>query len=183
MKRYPFIGLVGPSGSGKTTLITEAIRHLPEHVAIMRSTTTRPRRGPEDDASYEFIARDEMLTRNEQGRLVNVSEYAGNLYAFDRDILNQTLQQRIGIQALVESAIDPLRDAGYDLRIVRIMPIGDIDQRSDARTTADKHRQALFSYTPDKIIENHFQQGGKEHAVETFLTYLRHLIQQSPHLS
>lgn len=183
MNRYPFIGLVGPSGSGKTTLITEAIQRFPDMCRIMRSTTTRPRRGPEDDVSYEFVSRDEMIRRNEQGRLVNLSEYAGNLYAFDREILDQTLQHHIGLQALVESAIDPLTKAGHDLRIVRIIPIGDINQRSDERMAADKKRQTLFSYTPDNIIENSFQPGGKEVARDAFLTYLTQLVKETRHLS
>ncbi len=172
---YPFIGLVGPSGSGKTTLIMEAIRALPDQVTMMRSVTTRPRRGPEDVASYTFVTGEEILKRHTEGHLVNLSEYANNLYAFDRRVLDATLTTRIGIQALVESAIQPLRQAGYNLHIVRIIPEGTIDQRDPVRIIADQER-TKDSPKADLTINNRFIPGGREAAAEAFIAYLKALI-------
>lgn len=174
MKLHPFIGLIGPSGAGKTTLISQALAQLPDQVTIIRSVTTRPRRGPEDDLSYEFITREEILERHTAGHLVNLSEYAGYFYGFDRRVLNDALQNKIGLQALVESAIEPLRNAGYDLRIVKIIPEGKIDSRSHARNLADQERSKQ-TYAADLSIYNRFVSGGQEQATKEFISYLAKL--------
>lgn len=176
MKRHPFVGLVGPSGSGKTTLIRAALHRLPERCTIVKSVTTRPRRGPEDDMSYEFVTREEIIKRHAAGYLVNFSEYAGNFYGFDRRVLDTALEQQIGLQALVESAIDPLRHAGYDLKLIRIIPEGTTNQRNQARVIADQER-AQDSHVPDLVIDNRFSQGGLDEATNAFINYLKLLTQ------
>lgn len=175
MNLHPFIGLVGPSGSGKTTLITAAIRRLPEHVRMVRSSTTRPARENEDASSYDFVSVEEMLHREDAGRLINCSEYAGHLYGFDRHIVDETLATHLGLQAIVESAVARIRAAGYDLRLVRVIPEGTIDQRDDARTRADNER-AKQPIKVDLELHNHFSPGGLEACEEEFIAYLKTLI-------
>lgn len=174
MHLRPFVGLIGPSGSGKTTLITEALKQLPNQIRMMKSVTTRPRRGPEDDLSYEFVTREDMLARRDAGHLVNFSEYAGNFYGFDRRVLDETLAHHAGLQAIVESAVEPIRAGGYTLCIVRIIPEGIINQRSSDRAHADQAR-AKEHIEADLILHNRFEPGGLAMSTQTFIAFLRGL--------
>ena len=170
----PIVGLVGPSGSGKTTLIEELVRRYPEAVGVVKSLTTRPRRGPEDDPNYDFISVEEMRKREASGRLVQVSEYAGNLYAHDWDHLNELLKDKIGMCALVEQGVRNLRAASLDVRVVHILPRGGEGARDEARETADKKR-AASGLTPDIVIVNDFAPGGLERAADELARYIESL--------
>jgi len=159
----PIIGLVGPSGSGKTTLIEDMVRRFPERVAILKSLTTRPRRGPEDDANYDFVSVEEMRSREAAGRLVQISEYAGNLYAHDRDHCDGLLQNKIGICALVEQNMRNLRNVGYQVVVVSLIPEHGGLARSETRAKADQERSAN-GLEPDFVIVNSFENGGLQKA-------------------
>lgn len=172
---FPIIGLVGPSGSGKSTIITEAIKQVPDLATPLISTSTRPRRGPEDDIYYEFVTQTEIEHRIHQGRAINISQYAGNTYIYDREVINEILNRRCGLNAIVESSLEPIKQAGYKLLIVKVIPVGKIDQRSEERIKADAER-AKLEYTPDLIVENHFHD---EHGLENAVTKLVEFIKQS----
>lgn len=170
----PIIGLVGPSGSGKTTLIEEMVRRFPERVGILKSLTTRPRRGPEDDANYDFVNVEEMRKRETDGRLVQVSEYAGNLYAHDRQHADELLKNKIGMCALVEQGVRNLQKAGYHVVVVDIIPKGWSDEREAKRAAADRER-AASGLEPDFTIVNSFEPGGLTRAEQELETVLRSL--------
>jgi guanylate kinase len=169
----PILGLVGPSGSGKTTLIEEMLRRFPERVGIVKSLTTRPRRGPEDDPNYDFVSVDEMRRMESNGELVQVSEYAGNLYAHERKHLDELLKTKIGICALVEQGVRNLREAGYHVLVVKIVPEGG-EARSEARAEADIKR-AQSGLASDVEIVNSFETGGLEKAEGALADIIRAL--------
>jgi guanylate kinase len=171
---HPIIGLVGPSGSGKTTLIEDMVRRFPERVGILKSLTTRPRRGPEDDANYDFVSVEEMRSREIAGRLVQISEYAGNLYAHDRDHCDGLLQKKIGICALIEQGVRNLRNAGYQVIVVDIIPKGWPGERDVARAMADKQR-AASGLEADFTITNSFVSGGLEKAEQDLVEIVERL--------
>ncbi len=170
----PIVGLVGPSGSGKTTLIEDMIRRFPNRVGVVKSLTTRPRRGPEDDPNYDFVSVEEMRKREATGRLVQISEYAGNLYAHDWDHLNELLKDKIGICALVEQGVRNLRAAKLDIRVVDIVPQGGEGARDEAREEADKKR-AASGLTPDVVVVNDFGPGGLARAADELAKYIESL--------
>lgn len=170
---FPIVGLVGPSGSGKSTIITEAIKQIPDLAAPLVSTSTRPRRGPEDDVYYEFVTQAEIEHRIRQGRAINISQYAGNTYIYDREVINEILNKRCGLNAVVESSLEPIKQAGYKLLIVKVIPAGKIDQRSEERIKADAER-AKLEYTPNLIIENNFTDAnGLEKAVKQLVQFIK----------
>lgn len=165
-------GLVGQSGSGKTTLIQEVIARFPDAVGIVKSLTTRARRSPEDDQFYDFITVDEMRRREAAGKLIQVSEYAGNLYANDRSELDALLSEKFGINALVESGVNNLRHAGYNVTVVKILPFHNPSLTDKAREIADAQR-AQTHLPADIVINNSFEPGGKEKAVQQLTNYIR----------
>lgn len=161
----PIVGLVGPSGSGKTTLIEAMVKRFPERVGIFKSLTTRPRRGPEDDVNYDFVSADEMRKLEADGRLIQISEYAGNLYANDRRHADELLSKKIGICALVEQGVRNLQNAGYNVIVVKIVPEGGPGHRDEAREQADAER-AKNGLSADFEIVNSFASGGLDAAIE-----------------
>lgn len=174
----PIIGLVGPSAAGKSTLILEMVRLFPSKIGIVKSLTTRPRRGSEDDLFYDFITVEEMRSREQQGRLIQISEYAGNLYAHDRGEVDALLVRRWGICALVEQGVRNLRQAGYEVAIVNVYAVDGGAARDVARANADRER-ALHPLEPSFVIENSFAEGGLSRSSEALAAFLLERMQGS----
>jgi|GEM_PF-1172404 guanylate kinase len=163
----PILGLVGPSGSGKSTLIKALIARHPDRLEISRSLTTRPRRGDEDDLFYTFTTPEDVRDRQDRGQLTHFAEYAGNLYATDRNELNELLARKIGIAALVEDGVRALRQAGYRVVVVKIQP-DHYESSSDAeRRQADQIR-AQSGLIADHEIINFFEPGGLDRSLAAF---------------
>ena len=170
----PILGLVGPSGSGKSTLIKAMVAKHPEKLEISRSLTTRPRRGDEDDLFYTFTTPEDVRDRQARGLLTHFAEYAGNLYATDRNELDELLSHKIGIAALVEDGVRALRKAGYRVIVVKIQP-EHYESSSDAeRRQADQIR-AQTGLEADHTITNSFDPGGLERSLGELETILNGL--------
>ncbi|MHB8831109.1 MAG: ATP-binding cassette domain-containing protein [Patescibacteria group bacterium] len=170
----PFLGLVGPSGSGKSTLIKAMVAKYPEKLEISRSLTTRPRRGDEDDLFYTFTTPEDVRDRQARGLLTHFAEYAGNLYATDRNELDELLSHKIGIAALVEDGVRALRKAGYRVIVVKIQP-EHYESSSDAeRRQADQIR-AQSGLKADHVVTNSFDPGGLERSLGELETILNGL--------
>jgi len=167
---YPIIGLVAPSGAGKSTLIMEVLQRYPK-LAIVKSFTTRPRRGMDDDLFYEFITKDELREKENSGVLTHVSEYAGNYYTNDKKYLNELLKQKVGITALVESGVRFLREAGYQVYVIKIVPEAHKESCDVKRLIADKERQNESLPADLKVVNSH-QSGGKGKAVEDICKFI-----------
>lgn len=167
---YPIFGLIGPSGSGKTTFIEEMVRRWPDRLAVVKSLTTRPRRGPEDDLHYDFLTREDMAKREQRGTLLQRAEHAGNIYATDRKDVHALLEKKFGINALVEPAVKDFRNAGCEMILIKLIPIN--HQTRDGRSEADKQRaQTVLNF--DFELTNSFEPGGKEKAVGNLIEFLK----------
>lgn len=172
---HPIIGFVGPSGAGKTTLMMELLRRMPERVGLVRSITTRPSRGPEDDMVFDRGARNDINRLRAEGHLFQISEYAGNVYANDRRSVDALLKNKIGMMAIVEQGVLNFRSAGYDVRIVRIVPRDNPAQTDQRRANADAER-AHSGLSADLEVVNSFKPGGLEealHQLTDFITTLQ----------
>lgn len=171
---YPIIGLVAPSGAGKSTLILELLQRYPK-LAIVKSFTTRPRRGFDDDLFYEFITEDVLRSKESNGQLTHISEYAGNFYTNDKTYLNNLLEEKVGIAALVESGVRFLREAGYKVYVIKIQPEGNIQPKDIKRLMADKEREAENLKVDLQIVNSHAP-GGKGKAIDQISKFLDTII-------
>mgnify|MGYP002396354551 CR=1 FL=1 len=78
---HPIILCVSaPSGAGKTTLCQKLLEEFKDITYSVSVTTRAPRLGEVDGVHYEFISRDEFLSRVEKGDFLEYAEVHGNLY-------------------------------------------------------------------------------------------------------
>lgn len=172
MNKYPLIGLVGPSGAGKTTILLELVKRFPEAIGIVTSLTTRPSRGAEDDLFFRRATHSEILNLQKQGKLFQVSEYAGNFYANDHQSVDALLSTKSGIMAIVEQGIKNFRQAGYDVITIHIVPEG-YQISSDEKRRVDDRERAKELPMADFRVVNSFEPGGLEKAIEEVIAFLK----------
>lgn len=150
-------------------MLTDAIlTAFPQHIVALQSLTTRPRRGPQDDAFFEFVSPEDIQKRQEHGDLLQLSEYAGHFYANAKDMLDAQLRETHVIAPLVEHAVLSFQKAGYRMILIQVIPQSIYDTRQEIRRIADEER----AETPIKFdtqIINDFSPGGKENAIKETL--------------
>ncbi|MFZ2804251.1 MAG: hypothetical protein WA001_03435 [Patescibacteria group bacterium] len=173
--KKPLIGFVGPSGAGKSTLMVELVHHLSDKLSVVKSLTTRQRRGQEDDLFYQFVTQDEVRKREAAGRLIQVSEYAGNLYANDKVDIDKLLESKCGLMAIVEEGVQHFRDAGYQVIVVRLIPKHNPAQTDLVRAAADELRTKI-PLQADFELENSFKPEGKEKALRELIGYIQTIV-------
>ena len=79
--------LVGPSASGKST-----VRDKFNFSKIVTYTTRSPRSGEISGVHYHFTDRESLMKLKEDGRLLEYTEYSGNLYATSIDSFDNILR-------------------------------------------------------------------------------------------
>lgn len=84
---FNLISFTGPSGSGKTT-IQKDIGIDP----IVTYTSREPRKGEIQGVHYHFTTREAILAMNDNGELLEFTEYSGNLYASDLKSIHEVLE-------------------------------------------------------------------------------------------
>ncbi|MCC6643427.1 hypothetical protein IT411_01640 [Candidatus Peregrinibacteria bacterium] len=180
---HPIIAIVGPSGSGKTALINEIIKRHPDKIGIIKSLASRDRRGPEDDPFYTFVPAQDIIDRKARGDLVQYLDFAGNIYGTDRYDVESIINHIFGIQAYVQGAIFALREAGYEVIPIELIPKNSktiIRGNDTERSKADQER-AKITLDYRLTIENDFNPGGFEKSLnqlEDFL--LKQLLPKYP---
>ncbi len=78
-KKKTALLLAGPSGGGKTTVMN-AIVDISEGFELVRSATTREKRGDGNDGEYIYLSKNEFLKLSTDGGMLEFTEYGGNLY-------------------------------------------------------------------------------------------------------
>ena len=168
---HPIIGLVAPSGAGKTTILFELLKRFPDKTGIVTSITTRPSRGPEDDLFFRRAMHEEVRQMEKEGKLFQVSEYADNLYANDRQSVDQLLTDKAGIMAIVEMGVRNFRAAEYDVIVIKILPEKYKHSENEVRQRADEER-AKEGLEADLTIVNSFEEGGLERSIDAIAKFL-----------
>ncbi len=171
MSRNPIIALVGPSGSGKTTIMMEVFKRLPDIVFPMVSLASRPKREPEDDVFYRFVAADVIREKFRQGEMAQFLEYAGNVYGSAKQDIESVLSKGIGMQAYVEQGVIDLRAAGYTVIPVKVSAESLTYRGDEKRIHADTERNKThLDY--QLFLHNSFEPGGLTHAVDQLVEFI-----------
>lgn len=85
----PAIILVGgASGVGKTSLIDKLINKFPNEFCRPISFTSRTPRDVNDSSEYIFKSKNEMLSMDKNGELLNLDEVYGDYYGIHKNSLN-----------------------------------------------------------------------------------------------
>jgi len=85
--------LAGPSGVGKTTVAEALLNKEGSEYSLVRSITTREKRGDGFDDEYIYSDREEFLRRVEGGEILEYTEYAGQLYGTPRSEIERILSE------------------------------------------------------------------------------------------
>lgn len=153
------IVLVGPRGCGKTTLIDTVVAKNPA-IKTVPSFTTRPREERDNNETYEFITHDEYRSRLEYGNIVQYVENDGNVYGNTRSQF-AALGKSIGILAMTEKGANALTILHYNVRIVKIVPVGMPTNSKDE----NNDRENICSVKTHARIVNDFAEGGLEKTI------------------
>ncbi len=90
----------GPSGVGKGTLVRRLLNDYPEIVLSTSVTTRPPRQGEIEGFHYFFVEKNVFLERLNNGYFIEWTEFAGNYYGTDRNIVDSAINQ--GVNLLLE---------------------------------------------------------------------------------
>ncbi len=71
--------LAGPSGGGKTTVMCELVKSN-FGFELVRSATTREKRGDGNDGEYIYLSKNEFSELCRDGKMLEFTEYGGNFY-------------------------------------------------------------------------------------------------------
>lgn len=83
----------GPSGVGKGTLVSLLTNKYPE-ITLSTSVTTRaPRPGEVSGIHYFFVEKEIFLYRLKKGDFLEWTEFAGNYYGTDKNIVEIAIEQ------------------------------------------------------------------------------------------
>lgn len=63
--KYDIIAIIGKSASGKDSIVKEIAKHCNKEVALIRQTTTRPRRENENENAYHFVSLKEFQSNKD----------------------------------------------------------------------------------------------------------------------
>ncbi len=81
---YNILIIAGPSASGKTTVADELLKEKGSSFELVRSLTTRAKRGDAFDSEYIYTTRAEFEHAIKHGGVLEYTEYAGELYGTPR---------------------------------------------------------------------------------------------------
>lgn len=88
-----FFCFCGPTGCGKTTLTKRLVQSDPSLFLSVSTTTRPPRAGELDGREYNFVTRDEFLSRVKNGQFVEFAEVSGQLYGTERTNFERCLER------------------------------------------------------------------------------------------
>jgi len=97
VKEGKIVIIVAPSGTGKSTLI-EKVKQDFENLEWSVSYTTRPQRdGETDGEAYNFVQKEEFLTRKDAGEFLEWALVHGNYYGTSKTFVEGKLKAGVNI--------------------------------------------------------------------------------------
>jgi guanylate kinase len=165
----PLFTFLGPTGCGKTSIIHGMLVRFAGKVEVVRSITTRDPRDPEDPIHYRFVtqaevdalkAADALEKDAAKRRIIQGVTYAENFYGNDRADVDGVLSRVCGLNAMTEEGVINFRKQNYDVRVIKVIPIGKPDARSAERRKADLERATMYRDLPVNFtVANEFVKG------------------------
>ncbi len=170
--------LVGPAKTGKTTLIEKVVSVIPESVGIIKSVTTRAQRNEQDARSYVFITEKEFEKKRDCDEFVECIEHAGNWYAYEKKMIEEMLAKKHGICAATEHGVLQLRKAGFKIKPIKILAIGNEEMQRrfyndhPGREEADRERRSILIPAERTIIDSFIAPDGLEKAMRELISFI-----------
>lgn len=84
--------ITGPSGVGKGTLLAQLLKHFPDVVYSVSSTTRNPRVGEKDGVNYFFVSEEEFKNSVKNAEFLEWAVYSGNFYGTSRKFVEKMLK-------------------------------------------------------------------------------------------
>ena len=135
-KRATALVIAGPSGGGKTTVMNELIKS-DVGFSLVRSATTRQRRNDGNDTEYIYLSRDEFLALCGSGKMLEFTEYGGNLYGTPHSEIERIVKEgKIPLLILDINGVRSLRRAKLDFDVYAVYlyaPLTVLSQRLTSR--------------------------------------------------
>lgn len=132
--------LAGPSAVGKTTVMKQILAQRPDFEFI-RSATTRAPRGDGNDGEYIYLSRDEFLSRLEQGKMLEYTEFGGNYYGTPASEIERAFSVgKIPVLILDLNGVESLVNGAKDYRAFAVYITADmktLDERLYERASVD----------------------------------------------
>ena len=112
--------LAGPSAVGKTTAADFILKSLPEF-SLVRSATTRAKRGDGHDAEYIYLSREDFIFRIGSGQMLEHTEYAGELYGTPASEIERIFAEgKIPLLILDLNGVRSLKEAALDYGVFSV---------------------------------------------------------------
>lgn len=162
--KYKLIVISGPGGVGKDSVIAELCRSG-KYAESVSYTTREPRPGEVDGTDYIFVNKDEFLKAVQDNKILEWTEFAGNLYGSNLELINKIRKTKHCIMDLNhEGALELKRKFPKHVVIIyltckpkdleqRLRARGDeedkIKTRLEIAKTENKHKKNF-----DKVVEN-----------------------------
>ncbi len=163
MKKGLLIVVSGPAGSGKGT-VNRHLLDTGEFVYSVSATTRAPRPGEVDGVNYHFITREEFLSRIEEGRMLEYTEYCENFYGTPLKEAEETLAsgKHLILEIEVEGAANVKRLYPEAVLILLLPPSFAVqEQRLRGRGTE-----------PEEKIRQRLERTREEIAIADFYDYV-----------
>ncbi|MBC9784989.1 guanylate kinase [Heliobacterium chlorum] len=124
------VAFIGPSGSGKSSLQT--VMGIPK---ILSLTSRPPRPDESNGRDYIFKTREDIIERNNNGKLLEVTEYNGHLYATTKESVEELITKNITASIILdEHGVKMLRKQYPN----RILVVGVYASLKDCRTRLEQ---------------------------------------------
>ena len=161
--------ICGPSGVGKKTIYHDIIKQPKYNCVYSVSMTTRKKRKDEKDGKdYFFVNKKQFMQMVNQNRMLEYTEYIGNLYGTPKTFIYNKIKK--GKNIILEIEIDGLKQIlannflqKKDLLTIFIQPANFIDLK---KRLILRHTEKLT------IIKKRIQQAKKEMKAKKLFQYV-----------
>lgn len=85
--------LTGKTAAGKDTVMARLLSKLPNSKRVITTTSRQPREGEKSGVDYNFISKEDLERKINNGDFIEYVEYAGNLYGTEKKQIVNNLDQ------------------------------------------------------------------------------------------